>query len=190
MISLKWFAPVPLVLAVACTTVPVQYDYDPKANYSSLKRFDFVAPPRPASTREDHRGEVPEDPIMERRIHRVMEKELTARGFQLEKTAQPDFLVVCYPVWRNHRYYTSQSMGYGWGYRWGWGGSTRVGEIHDVPEGTLVIEVMEPRTREPIWRAVAPSALTGQETPEDAEEQVENAIHKMLDRFPPHASNK
>ncbi|NTV74126.1 MAG: DUF4136 domain-containing protein, partial [Holophaga sp.] len=36
-----------------------------------------------------------------------------------------------------------------------------------------------------IWQAVAEGALTGLTDPEDAEQQVSQAVNTMLSRFPP-----
>jgi hypothetical protein len=78
----------------------------------------------------------------------------------------------------------------GWGYRpMGMGFGTRIGEVHAYREGSIVLEITDARSHELVWRSVADGALTGEETPEDAEEQVTSAVHRMLAKFPPPKRN-
>jgi len=163
----------------ACNTMNVRYDYEPGANYSSFHTFDWMAPKAARTEGEDN-------PILDRRVRQAVEKELAARGFRPERTASPDFLVTCRPLWRNRHVYTSQSMG--WGGRHA-GFRTRMGEVHTWKEGSLILEIVDTRTRELVWRAVGEGALTDLGSPEDAEEQVARAVRRMLERFPPTRSN-
>jgi hypothetical protein len=178
-------APVPVLAALAaCTPFTVRYDFDRNAGYASLKTYNWYA----ASPRAKGRSEAA-NPIMDRRVRRIVEAELAARGFRLE-TGEPDFLVTYYPVYRDRVVSTYTAMGpawgYGWGYRpWGYGPTTGFQEVQRFHEGSIVLEVVDNKTNQLIWQAVADGALTGLQDPQDAEEQVGLAVKKMLEKFPP-----
>jgi hypothetical protein len=80
------------------------------------------------------------------------------------------------------------STGYagGWGYNpFGMGMDTSISEVYHYREGSIVLEVVDSKTNQLIWRAVADGALSGLGDPQDADEQVGQAVKAMLSRFPP-----
>lgn len=175
----------PLALAVlaGCTPFSVKYDYDSHANYAAYKTYDWYA----ASKKAQGKSDGVENPIMDRRVRSAVERELSAKGFKIEKTGEPDFLVTYYPAYRRGTVYTTTSMGGGWGwYRpWGYGVGTQFTEARAYREGSIILEVVDNKTNQLIWQSVAEGALTDLNDPEDAEEQVTLAVKKMLSRFPP-----
>jgi hypothetical protein len=126
---------------------------------------------------------------MDRRVQSAVEKELTAKGYKREATADPDFLVTYYPVYQNKKYRTSTTVGMGWGFRprWGLGIGTAMHSTqeHTYKEGTIVIEISDFKTNQLIWHGAAEGALTGLDNPEDADEVVAKAVRRLLERFPP-----
>jgi len=153
------------------------------------------APPPPAQVpppppQAGNRPGVPANAIMDRRVRRLVEQELTARGYHLVNAAEADFLVAYYPVYQDRLVSTYTTLGPAWGYGWGWrpygwGVSGGIQEVQRYREGSIVLEVLDPRTHQMVWHAVGEGALTGLRDPQDAEEQVGGAIHKMLGKFPP-----
>jgi hypothetical protein len=173
-----------LVLLAACTRAQIKYDYDARANYASFKTFDWMAAPKRVKEKAGDGG----NSIMDRRVKAAIERELTAKGFKVEGSADPDFLVTYYPVYRDRAYSTTTHMGMGWGYRPYWG--TRVGmsvsQVNTYREGTIVVEIVDFKSNQLIWHGAAVGALTGLETPEDAEETVTREVRRLLEGFPPH----
>ncbi len=173
-----------LLLLSACSQVQIRYDYDARANYASFKTFDWMA----ASKRAKGKAGNVENPIMDRRVRGAIERELTARGFKFEAAADPDFLVTYYPIYRDRAYRTTTHVGMGWGYRpwWGMHTGTTLSQVHSYTEGTIVVEIVDFKTNQLIWHGAAVGALTGLETPEDAEEVVTREVRRLLEGFPPH----
>ncbi len=169
-----------LMLLSACSQVQIRYDYDSRANYASFKTFDWMRAKEKA-------GKV-ENSIMDRRVKGAIERELMTKGFQAQASADPDFLVTYYPIYKDRAYLTTTHMGMGWGYRPMWGARTGIitSQVHNYTEGTIVIEIVDFKTRQLIWHGAAVGALTGLETPEDAEEVVTREVHRLLEGFPPH----
>jgi hypothetical protein len=51
--------------------------------------------------------------------------------------------------------------------------------------GTLVLEVLDPKTRKLIWRGIAYARLNDADPPEVRRERIQNAIAKLMETFPP-----
>ena len=175
--------PLALGILAGCTPFTVKYDYDSHANYTAYKTYDWYA----ASKRAQGKADGVENPIMDRRVRSAVERQLAAQGFKTEKTGEPDFLVTYYPVYHRGTVYTTTGIGSGWGWRrpWGYGVSTQFTEARNYREGSIILEIVDNKTNQLIWQAVAEGALTGLEDPQDADEQVDLAVKKMLSRFPP-----
>lgn len=172
-----------LALLTACSSYSVKTDFDRSAHYASYRTFDWYA----ASKRAKAQARGTENPIMDRRVHGAVERELAAKGYRLETAADPDFLVTYYPVYRDRKLHTSTSVGTGFGRRWGYGVGMRF-TAHDVrhyKEGTIVLEIVDGRSNQLVWQAVAEGALTGLDQPEEAEAQVGKAVRELLESFPP-----
>lgn len=170
-----------LILLSACSQVQIRYDYDVRANYASFKTYDWLA----ASKQSKNEGAKVEHSIMDRRVKGAIERELMTKGFRLQPSGDPDFLITYYPVYKDRAYATTTQMG--WGYRPGWGphGGVAVSEVRRYTEGTIVVEIVDFKTNQLIWHGAAVGALTGLETPEDAEEVVTREVGRLLAGFPP-----
>lgn len=177
-----------LALVTGCVGPSVSYDYDRGTAFAGMHSFRWFTPP-PAGSTPDHpiqpRGAP--NPIMERRVHRIVEAELAARGLR-PADAAPDILVACYPVFHDRivQTYTGMGPAWGWGWRpWDFGVAGGFVEVQRFREGSLVLEMVDPRSSQVVWRAVAEGTLTGLRSAEDAEEQVTEAVRRMLAKFPP-----
>jgi hypothetical protein len=168
----------PLVLLAGCSSYRVTYDYDVTASYARYKTFDYYTSKK--------KGTGGTTGLMDKRVRAAVERELQAKGFVLETQADPDFLVTYYPVVQERRYRTTTRVGWGWGYRPFYGGvGTSVSQVHKYKEGTIVIEIVDFKTNQMIWQGAAAGALTGLDTPEDADEVVPRAVRDILAKFPP-----
>ena len=117
-------------------------------------------------------------PIVDRRIGISMAAELEAKGFDSTSARNADFLVTFYTAVRR-RVVINRAGWYGWG-RWGWrGGATWV---NSYPEGTLVIDIIDQKSRQLVWRGVGEGAFTNT-NPSD--EKVAKRVSKILGTLPP-----
>jgi hypothetical protein len=171
-----------LALLAGCAGFYVKYDSDPHAPFAAYKTFDW----NPGAARASGRAEGVDSPIMERRVRRIVEAELAARGYQ-RSDGGPDFLLSCYPAYRDRvvQTYTAAGPAWGWGRPWGYGAGTGLVQAESYREGSIVLEVADAKSGQVVWQAVAVGALNGIRDPGDAEEQVGLAVKKMLARFPP-----
>lgn len=117
-------------------------------------------------------------PIVDGRIAATMRADLEAKGFDSTSPRNADFLVTFYTAVRR-RVVINNAGWYGWG-RWGWRGGTRW--VNSYPEGTLVIDIIDRRDRQLVWRGVGESAFTKM-NPSD--EKVAKKVAKITASFPP-----
>lgn len=186
-----------LGLLAGCSGISVNYDYDRSAAFADMHTYRWFTPAdgaaagagsTPANPVKPQAGGAP-NPIMERRVRRIVERELAAKGFRQDEGAA-DFLVAYYPVFHDRIVQSYTGFGPAWGYGWGWrpwdyGVAGGFVEVQRFREGSIVLEMVDPRSSQVVWHAVAEGALNGLREPKDAEEQVGLAVRRMLDRFPP-----
>lgn len=180
-----------LAAAVAgCSTMEISYDFDPKANFKGLKTYAWLEQPQKPTGDPRIDGNT----ILETRIHEAVDTGLAARGFR-KVTSDADFLVAYHvsldkrqSVQTLNSYY---AYGPGWGY--GYGASYRPGYwagapetyVYEYEEGTLILDIVNPENKELIWRGSAQDEVHFKSTPEKDQAQLNEAVQKMLEKFPP-----
>lgn len=170
-----------LWLLAGCSS-PITYDYNAGTNFASLKTYAWSTPSQEARSKADG----VEDPIMDRRVAATVERELAAKGYQLLNGADPDFLIAYYPVYKNRQTQSGSHVGIGLGigpFRVGTG--TGQGKVQTIKEGSIVLEISDFKSRQLLWRSNAEGVLADLNNPQDADDAVNRAVHKMLDKFPP-----
>lgn len=165
-------------LAVGCSSVTVDSDFDHDVDFSKYKTFAWY----------DHSGaeHQPQRPnqIVDARIHRAMAEELIKKGFTQTAPDTADFLVTYYTSTESKIDVYHSGYGYGYGYWGGWWGpygmpTTQVTQ-YDV--GTLIVDIIDGSTNDLVWRGMIQKALAGNE---GSEEKVKGYVAQVLKSFPP-----
>ena len=100
-----------LAILTACTGPTVHFDYDVNGAFAQYKTYDWYAAPKEAQAKANGMA----NPLMDARVHRVVDATLAAKGFRKETAKDPDFLVLVYPSYQPYR--TSRShVGVGMGF--------------------------------------------------------------------------
>ena len=123
--------------------------------------------------------------LVDTRIRRAVEQELTARGYTKTTTNRPDFLVA-YQV-RMHKAPDVVSiqnpprkdtdpvpLG-----------STRASLARQYKEGVLQLSIMEPQGRTLLWQGSARTMISLTTTTQQREERIQDAVREMLKGFNP-----
>lgn len=186
-----------------CSSIRVDTDYDKQTSFTQLKTYDWIE--RPSEQTENPSIN---SPLVEKRIRNAIDNELSLRGFQKQSGSAPDFLVAIHVVTDekidittiDHHYgYASlgyRRFGYGWyghrhyghysSYGYGpYGGTTQI--VNEYLKGTLIIDIVDPKENELIWRGWASRALDDDPRPEMVQMYVAAAVQKILKKFPPSA---
>ncbi len=177
-------------LVTACSTMEVSFDFDPNADFKGLKTYAWLEQPQKPTGDPRIDGNT----ILQNRIHAAVDAELAARGFR-KVSSNPDFLVAYHvsldkrrSVQTLNNYY---GYGPGWGYGYGaayrpgyWAGAPET-YVYEYEEGTLIVDIVDPRNKELMWRGSAQDEVHFTSTPEKEETQLKEAVQRMLENFPP-----
>jgi hypothetical protein len=156
---------------LSCSTMTVRADHDSQHDFRAYDSFAIFERQGGANRRPQM------SPIVDRRIGAVMAAELRAKGFASVPPREADFLVTFYTAIRR-RVVINRAGWYGWG-RWGWHGGTTW--VNSYPEGTLVIDIVDVRSRRLVWRGVGEGAFTSTNPSDD---KVAKRVSKILQTFP------
>lgn len=169
-----WLAAVPF--AAACSGISVSHDYDPQVDFSGLRTYAWHVAPS---------GTPAVDSLTHQRIVRAIDDALASRGFRKVEDPNPDFKVHAMASVRERidTQPVTVGVGYGWGH--GYAGARTVMEVTSYEEGTLIVDVISPGSKNLIWRGTARAAVDRDRTPEEREGRIREAAFKILEKFPP-----
>lgn len=192
--AMKTARPALLVLLAAllsaCSSMEISYDFDPKANFAGIKTYAWLKEPQ--KTTGDAR--IDGNTILEDRIHKAVNAGLAARGLK-EVTSDPDVLVAYHVSLDKRRSVQTLNSAYGYGPGWGYGygASYRPGVwagppetyVYEYEEGTLILDIVNPKNKELMWRGSAQDEVHFKSKPEKDQSQLNEAVQRMLEHFPP-----
>jgi hypothetical protein len=161
-------------LALLSTTAfaqDVSYDFDKGTNFSGLKTYAWV------------RGANLNDELNHERIVNAVDAQLAAKGLdKLERSENPDVFVAYHAAFSSDL----QVNGYS-----GWGGyrvGTRragSGRVEEILVGTLVVDLVDAKTGDVIWRGIARKDVDVDASPEKRDRNINRAVEKLFKKYPP-----
>jgi hypothetical protein len=161
----------PCLLASACASVQVGVTYDTTVDFSKYRTFAFRA------------DRTLDDEFRQRLAERVITRHLTAKGLRLNPEA-PDLLIGMRPDFDNasgpHAAAAGRVVWRTWGPYDGLALSTGSAEFRDA---TLALNISESGGR-PVWRGAAQARIEAG-NPAQTEAKLEEALDRLLSRFPP-----
>lgn len=170
-----------LAMAAGCAGNHVATDYSPAAQFSHYRTFALVSRPDSASHQ-----------LIDQRVREAVEGHLAAKGLTETPRDQADILVGYGVVDHTRTEVSAEDWGWGprWGwraYRWGvpWPADSRA-DIDTYTDGTVVVWMIDRETHRVVWRSQDADVVTlPVSRPERADAQIDQAIGKMFDKFPP-----
>ncbi len=176
-------------LSLACAGVRVSTDFDPGIDFARYQSFAWLDPP----LRETSQSETPTpglDPLLhnslvDQRVRSAVEQALVQRGYR--KVDAPDaadfqlrYSVFSQDVTQDDPVYVSG--GYGWGRYPYYGTGVVYGGTTTYQQGTLILDVIDPRTERIAWRGWAPSRTKdGYIDPQ----RLVTTVDAIVAKFPP-----
>jgi len=133
------------LLVVSAAAQTVQSDFDRTFRFSNLKTFSFAVQRR-ATT-----DPLANDTLNDGRIRTGLETQLRANGFRSE-VETPDFVIAYYVTSKNRLNVQDYSLG---PRLWG----NRDIRVNQYAEGTLMVDFIDVKTDQVIWRGRATGAL-------------------------------
>ena len=157
-----------MLLAGGAAAQDVNYDYDRRANFSAYRTYAWAG------------GTNLADDLNHARIVAAVDRQLAAKGLaQVDSTGNPDVLVI-------YRVGLTEDLEVNaYDNRWAdpFGGPSWA-RVERVPVGTLVVAMIDAKTRSMVWRASATRDLNLRDNPEKWEKKLNQAVEKMFKRYP------
>ena len=150
----------------------VTHDFDRAANFSSYRSYAWV------------RGTNLEDPLNHNRIVRAVDSQMASKGLAVvDASANPDLLVAYHATFDKSLQINGFASGWG-GYRFG---AMRTGSARadEITVGTLVIDLVDAKTKTIVWRGMASRDLDINARPEQRDKSINQAAAKLFKHYPP-----
>ena len=162
-----------LVTTISCSSVyKHSYDYDRTVDFASLKTYSWLP------LEEDVKNE-----LVRQRIKQTVNSELASKGYKMV-SENPDFLILA-KVETKQEAWSSDGGPYGGGYYSRGSYASRSAEIRS---GTLLLEFVDAKSKNPIWWGNASTSLSRSYSPEKLDKLVGEVVQKILKEFPPPSS--
>jgi hypothetical protein len=172
-VLLRALAVVGSATILACSTMTTAVDYDHTINWSQFHTFQLAD------------GTKSPDTFTQKRIEDGITSALTSKGWQAV-TSNPDILVYSHVVLTSEKQWNAQSMG-GFGYRGRMGGGMATATQTNIPIGTIIVDMVDPKTKEMVWRGTAQDQVSGGGSDRG---QVQDAMKALFKDFPPGSASK
>jgi hypothetical protein len=159
-----------------CSSISVSSDYDVYADFTKYKTFYIY--------KGELRGSKLEDaPLVRKRVLEAIESELQKKGFTETDSVKADLTV--YALANTADKVNVSSYGYGYGYGWGPYPYGRNIDVTYYTQGSLIIDFVDNKKDELIWRGIGTAALKNTGTPDERKKFINEAVAKILDEYPP-----
>ncbi|NUM76961.1 DUF4136 domain-containing protein [candidate division KSB1 bacterium] len=169
-----------LALVTGCSTVTIKHDFDGDANFAALKTYSWMAAPTNATG--SVQAALQRNSLLDKRIKESADRQFTAKGYTKDAN-KPDFLVLYHLGAEDKINVTDWGYGYGRYGRWYGGGV----EVNQYKEGTLILDVVEAKSKELMWRGLAMATLDSHASMEARKKRLDEVMVKILAEFPPTA---
>ena len=168
-----------MVIGLGCSTISVSYDYDTKADFTSLKTFDFMPVPVQSNI----------NTLNVKRIQDAVRNQLESKGYT-QTLDNPDFQIAMHLSKQEKtrvKEVPDRGYTYTFGRRINWGDNTvsRRIDVYEYEEGTLILDIVDAQSNELSWRGVAKAEVLHYTNPEKREKRINKAVQKILKNFPP-----
>ncbi len=178
---MKWTHPLCLflfvVLAAACASPKVGYDYDHSAQFNAYRTYEWG--PGTSQASGDPRID---NPLLDAHIRRAVVAELRSKGFTPPKQGEPDFYVA-YHAGVKDLIKGSSTQNY-IGDR-AHGTYTTISDIQPYREGTLLIDIVDAASKQLVWQASAMAEVDPGMNSEERDTRIHQVVRAMLAHFPP-----
>ncbi len=181
---LRILAALLLVSLAGCSRVQTGSEIDSGADFASLKTFGWMSGAEQQA--EDVRLN---DPRIQETIRAAVEKSLSDKGYELVDRERADFLVTWFGAIEkkirqeslDHFY---APYGYGTLYRDPALNTAPAGTVLEYEEGTVIVDILDPRTGKILWRGSGSGRLLENQSEEIMLHNLRRSVAKIVGPFP------
>ena len=176
---------IPILLTVmalsACSSMKTSSDYDPKVDFSEVKTYAWIE-------RKTQETVYHLDGLMDQRVRSAVDRQLQLKGLT-KVTANSADVLVNYLTKIDKKINVdsfNSSFGYHPYYGSAWGSGMVVQtRVREYEVGTLILDLVDRKSGQLIWRGSVADTLRNKSTPEQRTEVINTAIMEMLSNYPP-----
>jgi len=172
------------VLGVGSTAAQdVRYNFDKNVNFQQFKTYKWVS--------IKNAGEV--DELTARQITATIDTALAKKGLTKTEADNADLYIGYQTTVGSQLQLNTYSTGWGYGPGWGpwWYGpggmNTTTVTSDTIYTGQLDLDMYDAAKKLLIWRGVVSGTLKPKASPEKRQKNIEKAINKLLQNYPPKA---
>ena len=167
-------------VAVALLTVGCGYgikastDFDKRVRFANYDSFFIV------------KGNSSGNPLMDQRAQADVRSALMRKGWIEVPEGKGQTAVVVHATTTTKHTYAALYEGWGgwnWPRDWGQGGGGLTPFVNDYKAGTLVVDIFDSQTKQPMWHGTATDALS--DNAQANADATKQAVDKMFHTFPP-----
>jgi hypothetical protein len=161
----------------ACSSIIVKSDYDPNVDFKAYKTYHWI------DFENINDDGLAKNPLLRKRIIAAIDDDLKNKNFILKESDQVDFYVVVHGLTRENGNVTEWAGGYRYDPWWGPNGGSV--DVSYYEQGTLVVDMVDAKANELIWRGLGTCVLRDNCDPENLQKAANKYVAKVLDEFPP-----
>ncbi len=175
-----------VLMLAACSSVPqVQTAIRPDGGVSRLYTFSILPALRHVGGGDESNDPMRVNSGSNRALRDALLQGFARRGYAVADSS-PDFVVAYYATARDRLDIMRWDYGYAWWPHWwrGWGLRGPVGptEATEYAPGTVVVDVIDPRTRELFWRGKGLARVSDDERAYELD--LQKTVRAIVARFP------
>ena len=164
------------LITLGCSSVSVTNDYDTSVDFTNYKTFYVFSGILKDSKLENA-------PLVKKRVLEAAKTELQKKGLTLVDSSKADFTL--FALASTAEKMNVNSYGYGYGYGWGPYPYGRNIDVSYYTQGSLIIDFVDNKKDELIWRGIGTAVIQDRGTPEERGQYISDAVAKILDQYPP-----
>ena len=171
-----------LIYLQACSGIKVSQDYEQGYDFTALKTFAW-------KTNDDNEYGLTDNDLVDQRIRRAIENNLSARSLTQLDTGKPD-VYISYHVTIEQKISSSNvsggiSVGRSSSGRYGSVGVGTGSQVRTYDQGTLLIDMTDADSDSLIWRGISTQSVSDHLEPGESEVIINETVEKILQQFPP-----
>lgn len=169
--ALKIFSVLLITILTSCSSIVVNSDYDKNATFDNYKTYAYM---------KNNLDNIAVSDFDKKRILNAIDEVMATKGFS--KSENPDLILNVFTKERE-RVDVYQNYGFGWGWNPYWGMGMNRSTISTIPEGTLILDFVDSKTKQLIWQGQGTGYLTRNRDKKEA--VIKDFVIKILAQYPP-----
>ncbi len=164
------------IILLSCSSqIVVRTDYDREINLRQYKSYNWL----PTKDIESKNQPLYYNELTDKRIKKAVDLQLVGKSI-LKDSLTPSLRVHYHIIVDNRASIRPANYGYAYGQYW----MRNQMDSYSYREGTLIIDLMDAKTNNLVWRGWASSVLNDNDI-DLSETKITEAVFKILQQFPP-----